>query len=44
MTTLAEYSASRELLGNLTQRELRGKYKRSALGWAGPSSTRCPSL
>lgn len=34
MTTLAEYSASRELLGNLTQRELRGKYKRSALGWA----------
>lgn len=34
MTTLAEYSASRELLGNLVQRELRGKYKRSALGWA----------
>ena len=34
MTTLAEYAASRELLGNLTQRELRGKYKRSALGWA----------
>ena len=34
MTTLAEYRASRELLGNLTQRELRGKYKRSALGWA----------
>ena len=34
MTTLAEYRASRELLGNLTQRELRGKYKRSTLGWA----------
>jgi ABC-2 type transport system permease protein len=34
MTTVAEYAASRELLGNLTQRELRGKYKRSALGWA----------
>jgi ABC-type polysaccharide/polyol phosphate export permease len=34
MTTLAEYAGSRELLGNLTQRELRGKYKRSALGWA----------
>ena len=34
MTTLAEYAASRELLGNLTQRELRGKYKRSAIGWA----------
>lgn len=34
MTTLAEYAASRELLNNLTQRELRGKYKRSALGWA----------
>jgi ABC-type polysaccharide/polyol phosphate export permease len=34
VTTLAEYAASRELLGNLTQRELRGKYKRSAIGWA----------
>ena len=34
MTTLAEYADARELLGNLTQRELRGKYKRSALGWA----------
>jgi ABC-2 type transport system permease protein len=34
MTTVAEYAAARELLGNLTQRELRGKYKRSALGWA----------
>lgn len=34
MTTLAEYAASRELMGNLTLRELRGKYKRSLLGWA----------
>lgn len=34
MTTLAEYNASRELMGNLTLRELRGKYKRSLLGWA----------
>lgn len=34
MTTLAEYAGARELLSNLVQRELRGKYKRSALGWA----------
>ena len=34
MTTLAEYAASRELLTNLTLRELRAKYKRSLLGWA----------
>ena len=34
MTTLAEYSASRELMANLTLRELRAKYKRSLLGWA----------
>ncbi|HVF19849.1 MAG TPA: ABC transporter permease [Mycobacteriales bacterium] len=34
MTTLTELSASRELLANLVSRELRGKYKRSALGWA----------
>ena len=34
MTTLAEYSASRELMEHLTLRELRGKYKRSLLGWA----------
>lgn len=34
MTTLAEYTASRELMTNLTLRELRGKYKRSLLGWA----------
>ena len=33
MTTLTELAASRELLWNLTLRELRGKYKRSALGW-----------
>lgn len=34
MTTIAEYKASRELMANLTLRELRGKYKRSLLGWA----------
>lgn len=34
MTSLAEYKASRELLTHLTLRELRGKYKRSVLGWA----------
>lgn len=34
MTTLAEYRSSRELLTHLTLRELRGKYKRSTLGWA----------
>jgi ABC-2 type transport system permease protein len=34
MTTLAEYASSRELFINLTLRELRSKYKRSALGWA----------
>lgn len=34
MTTLAEYASSRELLTHLTLRELRGKYKRSTLGWA----------
>lgn len=33
MSTLAELSGSRELLANLTLRELRGKYKRSVLGW-----------
>lgn len=31
---LSEIVASRELLWNLTLRELRSKYKRSALGWA----------
>jgi lipopolysaccharide transport system permease protein len=34
MTSLAELSASREMLVNLTLRELRGKYKRSLLGWS----------
>lgn len=33
MTTLAEYASSRELMANLTLRELRGRYKRSLLGW-----------
>jgi ABC-2 type transport system permease protein len=33
MTRLKEYVGSRELLANLTLRELRGKYKRSVLGW-----------
>ena len=34
MTTLSELASSRELFVNLTLRELRGKYKRSALGWS----------
>jgi ABC-type polysaccharide/polyol phosphate export permease len=33
VSSLTEVAASRELLWNLTLRELRGKYKRSALGW-----------
>jgi len=33
MNKLAELSQSRELILNLTLRELRGKYKRSFLGW-----------
>src|SRR2546430_9276820 len=33
MTRLAEYAEARELTVNLTLRELRGRYKRSALGW-----------
>jgi ABC-type polysaccharide/polyol phosphate export permease len=33
-TTLAEYRSHSELLAHLTLRELRGKYKRSFLGWA----------
>jgi ABC-type polysaccharide/polyol phosphate export permease len=33
VTTLNELVASRELMANLTLRELRGKYKRSVLGW-----------
>ncbi len=34
MATLTELSKARELMVNLTLRELRGKYKRSVLGWA----------
>ena len=33
MATLSELSSSGELMTNLTLRELRGKYKRSVLGW-----------
>ena len=33
MTRLAEYAEARELTLNLTLRELRSRYKRSALGW-----------
>ncbi len=33
MTRLAEYADARELTTNLTLRELRGRYKRSVLGW-----------
>jgi ABC-2 type transport system permease protein len=33
MTSLQEYVGSRELLHNLTLRELRSKYKKSVLGW-----------
>ncbi len=34
MAPLSELTGSRELLVNLTLRELRGKYKRSILGWS----------
>ena len=34
MSTLAELTGTRELFWNLTLRELRTRYKRSALGWA----------
>ena len=34
IATLAEYRSHKELLANLTLRELRSKYKRSVLGWA----------
>jgi lipopolysaccharide transport system permease protein len=34
VTALGEIVGSRELLWNLTLRELRGKYKRSVLGWS----------
>jgi len=33
LTTLAEYMSSRQLMANLTLRELRTKYKRTLLGW-----------
>jgi ABC-2 type transport system permease protein len=33
MTTVTELSGYKELFANLTLRELRGKYKRSVLGW-----------
>jgi ABC-type polysaccharide/polyol phosphate export permease len=33
VSVVSELSASRELLVNLTQRELKGKYKGSVLGW-----------
>ena len=33
MTSVSELRRHRELFANLTLRELRGKYKRSALGW-----------
>lgn len=33
MTTLSELASSRELLTNLMARELKGRYKRSTLGW-----------
>ena len=33
MAGLREYAGKRELIVNLTQRELRGKYRRSVLGW-----------
>lgn len=33
MSTIAELAEARELFVNLTLRELRGKYKRSVLGW-----------
>ena len=34
MATVSELAEARELFRNLTLRELRGKYKRSTLGWA----------
>lgn len=33
MSSVAEIASSRELIVNLTLRELRGRYKRSVLGW-----------
>jgi ABC-2 type transport system permease protein len=34
MSVLGEYAGSRELVTNLTLRELRGRYKKSVLGWS----------
>src|SRR3954447_17140273 len=34
MTALREYAGTRELVLNLTLRELRSRYKKSVLGWA----------
>src|ERR1700758_2564870 len=34
MASVPELASSRELMTNLTLRELRGKYKRSVLGWS----------
>src|SRR5882757_3729149 len=34
MAALKEYAGSRELVLNLTLRELRSKYKKSVLGWS----------
>ena len=33
MAALREYAGTRELVVNLTLRELRSKYKKSVLGW-----------
>ena len=33
MSALSEYAGTRELVVNLTLRELRSKYKKSVLGW-----------
>lgn len=45
MSSLRELTARRELLWNLTLREMRGRYKRSALGWGwsmlNPLATMC---
>ncbi|HVN50528.1 MAG TPA: hypothetical protein VMT43_03800, partial [Acidimicrobiales bacterium] len=34
MTALTEIWSYRRLIGNLAQRELRSRYKKSVLGWA----------
>ena len=33
MSRLSDFAGTRELTANLTLRELRGRYKRSVLGW-----------